>query len=244
MTNDSTVLSAQNISKFFNQKTILDNISMHINKGEIIGLLGPNGAGKSTLFNILIGLIKPDIGNIVLNGVDIVTLPIHMRSRLGIGYLPQDSSIFPTLSAEDNIRIILEIIYSDKKIIELRLNSLLDEFTIAHVRKKSAILLSGGQKRRLEIARTIASDPLFIMLDEPFAGIDPIAIRDIKSLLQQLKQRNIGIVISDHNVRDTLDIVDRSYIIYEGKVLSSGTKEEILKSQDVRTKYIGNSMHS
>lgn len=232
-------LLVQNISKSYDKKPILRDINLKLQKGEAVGLFGPNGAGKTTLFSVIIGLIKTDLGQIVLNGQDITNLPMHLRARLGIGYLPQESSIFRGLNVKDNIKAILEISYNQRKFIDIRAEELLDEFSIRHLKNKPSIALSGGERRRLEIARAIATNPNFMMLDEPLAGIDPLAIGDIKGLVSHLKDRNIGILITDHNVRDTLDIVDRAYIIYDGKVLMDGTPEEIVGSDEVREVYLG-----
>ena len=232
-------LCIKNLSKSYDRKPILKDINCFITQGEVVGLFGPNGAGKTTLFSIIIGLIKPDLGQLSLNDQDITYLPMYSRSRLGLGYLPQESSIFKGLSVRDNIRAILEIASSDNSEIESKCDSLLDEFSISHLANKSSSTLSGGERRRLEIARTLASGPKFILLDEPLAGIDPIAVKDIKILITHLKKRNIGVLITDHNVRDTLDIVDRAYIIYDGKVLMEGTAAEIVKSSEVREVYLG-----
>lgn len=234
-------LRIENISKSYNKKFTLQNISIEVNSGEVVGLFGPNGAGKTTCFSIIIGLVKPDSGSgkLFLEDQDITDLPIHLRAKMGIGYLPQESSIFDGLSVADNIRAILEIVEQDQEIINNRIEELLREFSINHLRDADASRLSGGERRRLEIARSLASNPKFIMLDEPLAGIDPLVIADIKKLVKHLKERNIGILITDHNVRDTLDIVDRAYIIYEGKVLMSGQPKEIVNSKAVKQVYLG-----
>ena len=205
----------------------------------MVGLFGPNGAGKTTLFSIIIGLVKADLGELSLNNQDITNLPMYSRSRLGLGYLPQESSIFRGLSVKDNIIAILEITLNNKQEIESKCEELMDEFSISHLKNKSSSTLSGGERRRLEIARTLAANPKFILLDERLAGIDPIAVKDIKLLVSHLKNRNIGILITDHNVRDTLDIVDRAYIIYDGKVLMEGKPSEIVGSSEVREVYLG-----
>ncbi len=232
-------LVVQNISKAYDKKSVLRNINCYIKQGEVVGLFGPNGAGKTTLFSIIIGLIKTDIGQLLLNKQDITNLPMYLRSRLGFSYLPQESSIFRGLTVKNNIKIILEIVYKDKEEIEFKANELLDEFSIGHLKNKMSTTLSGGERRRLEIARALATNPNFILLDEPLAGIDPIAVRNIKQLVFHLKDRNIGILITDHNVRDTLDIVDRVYIIYDGKVLMEGPPSEIIGSTKVREVYLG-----
>ncbi len=230
----------QNISKSYNKKPILSDISIEVSQGESIGLFGPNGAGKTTLFSIIIGIVKTDTGRLYLGNHDITTLPIHIRSQLGISYLPQESSIFRSMNVRDNIKAILEIKNSDKEEIDHKATELLNEFSISHLENKIASTLSGGERRRLEIARTLASNPRFILLDEPLAGIDPIAVNDIKHLISHLKERNIGILVTDHNVRETLDMVDRTYVIYDGKILMAGTPEEIINSAKVRELYLGN----
>ncbi len=234
-------LSIENISKSYGKKEVLKNISMELEIGEIVGLFGPNGAGKTTCFGIIAGLISPDSGKLVLGQDDITKLPVHLRAKLGIGYLPQESSVFLGLSVEDNIRAILEIVEKDREVIKNKTENLLREFSINHLRDADSGRLSGGERRRLEIARCLASDPKFIMLDEPLAGIDPLAVSDVKKLVKHLKERDIGILITDHNVRDTLDVVDRAYIIYEGTVLTSGTPKEIIKNSKVKNVYLGDS---
>ena len=230
----------QNISKSYNKKPILSDISIEVSQGESIGLFGPNGAGKTTLFSIIIGIVKTDTGRLYLGNHDITNLPIHIRSQLGISYLPQESSIFRSMNVRDNIKAILEIKNSDKEEIDHKATELLNEFSISHLENKIASTLSGGERRRLEIARTLASNPRFILLDEPLAGIDPIAVNDIKYLVSHLKERNIGILVTDHNVRETLDMVDLTYVIYDGKILMAGTPEEIINSAKVRKLYLGN----
>ena len=232
-------LVIKNLSKSYDRKPVLRDINCCLYQGEVVGLFGPNGAGKTTLFSIIIGLIRADLGELSLNDQDITNLPMYSRSRLGLGYLPQESSIFRGLSVKDNIRAILEITLISKEETESKCEELMDEFSISHLKNKSSSTLSGGERRRLEIARTLASNPKFILLDEPLAGIDPIAVKDIKLLISHLKNRNIGILITDHNVRDTLDIVDRAYIIYDGKVLMEGKPSEIVGSSEVREVYLG-----
>jgi lipopolysaccharide export system ATP-binding protein len=229
----------QNISKSYNKKPVLSDISIEVSQGESIGLFGPNGAGKTTLFSIIIGILKTDFGRLSMGDHDITNLPIHIRAQLGISYLPQESSVFRSMNVRDNIKAILEIKTSDKEEIETKATELLNEFSISHLQNKIASTLSGGERRRLEIARTLASNPRFILLDEPLAGIDPIAVNDIKRLVGHLKDRNIGILVTDHNVRETLDIVDRAYVIYDGKILMEGTPEEIINSAKVRELYLG-----
>lgn len=232
-------LVVKNLSKSYDRKPVLRDINCSLYQGEVVGLFGPNGAGKTTLFSIIIGLVKADLGELSLNDQDITNLPMYSRSRLGLGYLPQESSIFRGLSVKDNIIAILEITLNNKQEIESKCEELMDEFSISHLKNKSSSTLSGGERRRLEIARTLAANPKFILLDEPLAGIDPIAVKDIKLLVSHLKNRNIGILITDHNVRDTLDIVDRAYIIYDGKVLMEGKPSEIVGSSEVREVYLG-----
>ncbi|HJK85247.1 MAG TPA: LPS export ABC transporter ATP-binding protein [Candidatus Megaira endosymbiont of Stentor roeselii] len=232
-------LVAQNISKSYNKKPVLQDVSIDLKQGEAVGLLGPNGAGKTTLFSIIIGITKTDNGRLGLGDHDITNLPIYLRARLGISYLPQESSIFRGLTVKNNIKAILEVKNFTKEEIEEKATKLLDEFSISHLQNKIATTLSGGERRRLEIARSLASTPDFILLDEPLAGIDPIAVNDIKNLVSHLKERNIGILITDHNVRETLDIVDRAYIIYDGKILMHGIPSEIIDNTKVREVYLG-----
>ncbi|MCC8461102.1 MAG: LPS export ABC transporter ATP-binding protein [Candidatus Megaira endosymbiont of Carteria cerasiformis] len=232
-------LVAQNISKSYNKKPVLQDVSIDLKQGEAVALLGPNGAGKTTLFSIIIGITKTDNGRLGLGDHDITNLPIYLRARLGISYLPQESSIFRGLTVKNNIKAILEVKNFTKEEIEEKASKLLDEFSISHLQNKIATTLSGGERRRLEIARSLASNPDFILLDEPLAGIDPIAVNDIKNLVSHLKERNIGILITDHNVRETLDIVDRAYIIYDGKILMHGIPSEIIDNTKVREVYLG-----
>jgi lipopolysaccharide export system ATP-binding protein len=232
-------LVIQNISKAYNKKPVLRDINCHFAQGEAVGILGPNGAGKTTLFSIIIGLIGADLGQLLLNEQNITDLPMYLRAKLGFSYLPQESSIFRGLTVRDNIKAILEVVYDDKEKIESKADELLDEFSITHLKDKMAPTLSGGERRRLEIARALATEPNFILLDEPLAGVDPIAVKDIKNLVAHLKDRNIGVLITDHNVRDTLDIIDRAYIIYDGKVLMDGKPAEIVGHTKVREVYLG-----
>lgn len=229
------------VEKKFRKRSVLRGVSLKIDKGEVVGLLGPNGAGKTTTFYTMIGLIEPDAGRILLDGHDITHLPMYRRARLGIGYLPQEASIFRGMNVEENIWAVLEICEPDRNIREEMLESLLTEFSITHIRHASAMALSGGERRRVEIARALATRPSFILLDEPFAGIDPIAISDIRNLVSHLKDRGIGVLITDHNVRETLEIIDRAYIIHDGQVLMSGTPKEIVENEDVRRVYLGDS---
>mgnify|MGYP001999198020 FL=1 len=218
---------------------MLRDVSVELHRGEIIGLLGPNGAGKTTCFYIITGLITPDYGSISLDGADITQLPMYRRSRLGIGYLPQEASIFRGLTVENNIRAVLEVVESDRDQREAMLDALLAEFSISHLRRTPAVALSGGERRRVEIARALASQPAFMLLDEPLAGIDPIAVHDIRELVYHLKDRGIGVLITDHNVRETLDMVERAYILHDGMVLMQGAPDEIVDHDEVRRVYLG-----
>jgi len=236
---DNRGLVARNLSKSYKQRPVLREVSLSVQRGEVVGLLGPNGAGKTTSFYIVTGLISPDYGTITLDGNDITSLPMYRRARLGIGYLPQEASIFRGLSVENNIRAILEVAVDHHDQRETRLEELLAEFSISHLRRTPALALSGGERRRVEIARALAADPSFILLDEPLAGIDPIAVNDIRDLVSHLKNRGIGVLITDHNVRETLDIVDRAYILHDGRVLMEGAPDEIVTHKDVRRVYLG-----
>ena len=236
---DNDMLEIFNIGKKYKNRSVLKNVSLHVKKGEAVGLLGPNGAGKTTCFYCVIGLVTPDYGDVHLGGEDITNMPMYKRARMGIGYLPQEASIFRSLSVEDNIKAILELVEEDENKREAKLEELLFEFSIAHLRKSPAVALSGGERRRLEIARALASNPEFILLDEPLAGIDPIAVAEIRELVSQLKNRGLGVLITDHNVRETLDIIDRAYILHGGCVLMEGTPEEIVKNKEVRKVYLG-----
>lgn len=238
--NDETdVLEIFNIGKKYKKRTVLKNVSLHVRKGEAVGLLGPNGAGKTTCFYCVTGLITPDYGDVYINGQDITDMPMYKRAKMGIGYLPQESSIFRSLSVEDNIKAILQVVEEDESRRETTLEELLNEFSIAHLRHQPALALSGGERRRLEIARALACKPSFILLDEPLAGIDPIAVGEIRNLVAQLKNRGLGVLITDHNVRETLDIIDRAYILYAGAVLMEGTPQQIVANDDVRKVYLG-----
>ena len=233
-------LSATNLVKHYNKRTVVDGVSLYIDSGEIVGLLGPNGAGKTTSFYIIVGLIKADAGEIMLDQTRLTKLPMHARAQLGVGYLPQEPSIFRKLNTEDNLRAVLEIrtdITDVQK--ELLLEDLLHEFGISHLRHQAAIGLSGGERRRVEIARALASEPQFILLDEPFAGVDPISIIEIQKIIRHLQERGIGILITEHNVRETLGTCHRAYILNEGKVIAEGSPEEILENQEVREVYLG-----
>ena len=233
------VLSIQHVAKAYKTRRVVQDVSMTVRRGEAVGLLGPNGAGKTTTFYMITGLVRPDSGSILLDGNDVTSLPMYRRARLGIGYLPQEASIFRGLSVEDNIRAVLEIAERDKAVRERELDMLLEEFDLARLRKAPSIALSGGERRRCEIARALANRPSFMLLDEPFAGIDPIAVGDIRTLTQHLKRRGIGVLITDHNVRETLGLIDRAYIIHSGHVLTSGPPEAIVQNPDVRRHYLG-----
>jgi len=232
-------LVGRDLGKTFARRPVLHNVSVAVRRGEAVGLLGPNGAGKTTCFYIIIGLIAPDAGSVFLDGNDITDLPMYRRARLGIGYLPQEASIFRGLTVEQNIRAVLEVVESSRERREADLDALLSEFAIGHLRRTPALALSGGERRRVEIARALASRPAFILLDEPLAGIDPIAVGEIRDLVYHLKDRGIGVLITDHNVRETLEIVDRAYILHEGVVLMEGLPAEIVAHEDVRRVYLG-----
>lgn len=232
-------LAAENIGKRFDKRPVVRSVSLNIQRGEVVGLLGPNGAGKTTCFYLIIGLISPDYGTIIVDGHDITDLPMYRRARLGIGYLPQEASIFRGLTVENNIRAVLEVVEKSRDQREIMLEALLAEFSITHLRRTPALALSGGERRRVEIARALASRPHFVLLDEPLAGIDPIAVGDIRELITHLKDRGIGVLITDHNVRETLDIIDRAYIIHDGMVLMEGTPADIVGNEDVRRVYLG-----
>jgi lipopolysaccharide export system ATP-binding protein len=236
---DNRGLLAHNLGKSFKRRPVVRGVSVELQRGEVVGLLGPNGAGKTTCFYMMTGLIRADYGNIALDGADITDLPMYRRARLGIGYLPQEPSIFRGLNVENNIRAVLEVVEADREQRETMLDDLLAEFSITHLRNTPAVALSGGERRRVEIARALASQPHFILLDEPLAGIDPIAVGDIRDLVLHLKDRGIGVLITDHNVRETLDVVDRAYIIHEGRVLMEGTPAQIVAHEDVRRVYLG-----
>jgi lipopolysaccharide export system ATP-binding protein len=232
-------LQVVSIAKSYDKRTVLTDVSLSVGRGEVIGLLGPNGAGKTTCFYSVMGLVKPDSGRIILDGVDITGLPMYRRAILGLGYLPQETSIFRGLSIEKNISTVLELAEPDPVARSEKLERLLDEFGLARLRTAPAMALSGGERRRAEIARALAADPSIMLLDEPFAGIDPISIADIRDLVKDLKRRDIGVLITDHNVRETLDIVDRAYIIYDGRVLFTGSPGELVADANVRRLYLG-----
>ncbi len=232
-------LSSQNLIKQYGSKRVVNDVSVEVNTGEIVGLLGPNGAGKTTTFYMFVGLVKPDTGKIFLNDEEITHLPMYRRARKGLGYLPQEASVFRELSVEDNIKAILEITQLTPIEQKEKLESLIEEFGLGRVRKNLGKVLSGGERRRTEIARALATDPSFILLDEPFAGVDPIAVEDIQAIVSKLKEKNIGILITDHNVQETLSITDRAYLLFEGKLLKQGTAEELAADEMVRKVYLG-----
>ncbi len=232
-------IHTQNLVKQYGKRIVVNNVSFEVSQGEIVGLLGPNGAGKTTSFYQVVGLVKPDSGSVFLDDEDITKLPMYKRANKGIGYLPQEASIFRKLSVEDNISAVLEMTKLTKGEQERKLEELLDEFRLGHVRKSNGDVLSGGERRRTEIARALAVSPKFILLDEPFAGIDPIAVEDIQSIVATLKFKNIGILITDHNVQETLSITDRAYLLFEGKILKAGTAEELAADEQVRKVYLG-----
>ena len=235
----SLKIHTDNLQKSYKGRTVVNNVSIEVKQGEIVGLLGPNGAGKTTTFYMVVGLIKPDTGKVYLNEIDITKLPMYKRAQMGIGYLPQEASVFRKLSVEDNIMAVLEMTKLKKLERNAKLETLLTEFNLHHVRKNNGDSLSGGERRRTEIARALAVDPKFILLDEPFAGVDPIAVEDIQAVVAKLKYKNIGILITDHNVNETLSICDRAYLLIEGKIFKHGTAEELAANDDVRRLYLG-----
>jgi lipopolysaccharide export system ATP-binding protein len=233
------ILRSENLIKKYKNRIVANNVSVQVQQGEIVGLLGPNGAGKTTSFYMIVGMVKPNAGKIFLDDRDITNEPMYKRAQLGVGYLPQEASVFRKLSIEDNLRAVLEMTKLTKKEQELKVESLLDEFALHHVRKNLGDQLSGGERRRTEIARALATDPKFILLDEPFAGVDPIAVEDIQSVIRKLKDKNIGILITDHNVHETLNITDRTYLLYAGEVIKSGSAEDLANDEMVRRVYLG-----
>ena len=235
----NNILKIEHLQKSYKERLVIKDINIEVKQGEVVGLLGPNGAGKTTSFYMIVGLVKADSGKILLNNNDITKLPMYIRSKMGIGYLPQEASIFRNMTVEDNIYSILQIVEKNKKERIKKLKELIDDFSIGHIRKSMGVSLSGGERRRVEIARALASNPSFILLDEPFAGIDPIAVNDIMHIITQLKNKGIGVLITDHNVRETLAIVDRAYIVYDGKILVSGDKNKILGDDKVKEVYLG-----
>ena len=232
-------LLIRNIGKSYKKRPVLRDVSLELHRGEVVALLGPNGAGKTTCFYSIAGLVNPDAGTVMIDGSDITFLPMYRRAKMGIGYLPQEASIFRGMSVEDNIRSILELNITGRRQQQKMLDELLAEFSITHLRRASALALSGGERRRVEIARCLASQPKYVLFDEPFAGVDPIAVNEIRDLVSHLKDRGIGVLITDHNVRETLEIVDRAYILHDGTVLMSGTPEEVVQDQQVRQVYLG-----
>ncbi|QHQ36848.1 LPS export ABC transporter ATP-binding protein [Algicella marina] len=232
-------LAVRGLGKSYRKRRVLTDVSLDLKRGEVVALLGPNGAGKTTCFYAVAGLVTPELGSVTVDGQDVTLLPMYRRAKMGIGYLPQEASIFRGLSVESNIRAVLELHYSDRTERENRLDELLAEFSITHLRRASALALSGGERRRVEIARCLASDPSFVLLDEPFAGVDPIAVGEIRTLTAQLKDRGLGVLITDHNVRETLSIVDRAYILHDGTILMSGTPDEVVADDNVRRVYLG-----
>ncbi len=239
VTESPSGLQVQSLRKAYRKRVVIRDFSMELHRGEVVALLGPNGSGKTTTFYAVAGLLVPEGGRVSIDGRDVTTLPMYRRAKLGIGYLPQEMSIFRGLSVEDNITAILDITYKDQHKRRERLEELLSEFSIEHLRRAPALALSGGERRRVEIARCLAADPKYLLLDEPFAGVDPISVGDIRHLVADLKKRGIGVLITDHNVRETLEIVDRAYILHDGKVLMSGTPEEVVENENVRRVYLG-----
>jgi len=236
-----TTLAAKQLIKTYNKRNVVNGVSLHVNTGEVVGLLGPNGAGKTTSFYMMVGLIKADEGAILLDELDITQHPMHLRAKLGVGYLPQEPSVFRKLSVADNLRAVLQIRTDlTEGQMELIIEELLEEFHIPHLRNQMALSLSGGERRRVEIARALASNPQFILLDEPFAGVDPISVEDIQAIIEHLKDRGIGILITEHNVQETLGICSRAYILNEGRVIAEGTTDEIVQNEEVRKVYLGN----
>ncbi|SEM60723.1 lipopolysaccharide export system ATP-binding protein [Gemmobacter aquatilis] len=232
-------LHVRGLRKSYRKRPVIRDVTLDLNRGEVVALLGPNGSGKTTCFYAIAGLVTPEGGQVLIDGKDVTALPMYRRARLGVGYLPQEMSIFRGLSVEDNILAVLEIAESDPHKRRERLEELLSDFSITHLRRAPALALSGGERRRVEIARCLAAEPKYLLLDEPFAGVDPIAVGEIRHLVQDLKSRGLGVLITDHNVRETLEIVDRAYILHDGKVLMSGTAEEIVKDETVRRVYLG-----
>lgn len=239
VTPGSAGLQVRNLRKSYKKRLVLRDVSLDLARGEVVALLGPNGSGKTTCFYTIAGLVSPESGSVLIDGRDVTSLPMYRRARLGIGYLPQEVSIFRGLSVEDNILAVLEIVIADRHKRRERLEELLTEFSITHIRAAPALALSGGERRRVEIARCLAADPKYLLLDEPFAGVDPIAVNEIRHLVHDLKSRGLGVLITDHNVRETLDIVDRAYILHDGHVLMSGTADEIVRDETVRRVYLG-----
>ena len=243
LTQGTVGLQITNLRKSYRKKVIIRDFSMELNRGEVVALLGPNGSGKTTTFYAVAGLVTPEGGTVVVDGNDVTTLPMYRRAQLGIGYLPQEMSVFRGLNVEDNISAILEISVPSRQRRQERLEELLSDFSIEHLRRAPALALSGGERRRVEIARCLAANPKYLLLDEPFAGVDPISVGDIRNLVSDLKKRGIGVLITDHNVRETLEIVDRAYILHDGKVLMSGTPNDVVENENVRRVYLGDNFH-
>ncbi|WP_294619347.1 LPS export ABC transporter ATP-binding protein [uncultured Roseovarius sp.] len=241
LAHENSGLQVKNLRKSYNKRVVIRDVSLDLQQGEVVALLGPNGSGKTTTFYAIAGLIYPEGGHVLLDGRDVTTLPMYRRAKMGVGYLPQEMSIFRGMSVEDNIMSILDISQPDRHKRRERLEELLSEFSIEHLRRAPALALSGGERRRVEIARCLAADPKYLLLDEPFAGVDPISVGDIRHLVADLKKRGIGVLITDHNVRETLEIVDRAYILHDGKVLMSGSPEEVVENENVRRVYLGDS---
>ena len=241
--NKDQILSGLNLTKIYGPREVVKGITIHVKRGEVVGLLGPNGAGKTTTFYMITGMIKPNSGNVQLNGADITSLPMYQRARRGVGYLSQEPSVFTKLTVEDNLRLVLQMTSLSREDQSLRLEKLLGDFSITHIRKSKAYTLSGGERRRTEIARALVMKPQFLLLDEPFSCIDPIAVEDIQKIIVDLKSRNIGVLITDHNVRETLSITDRSYLLFEGKILKSGTARELTEDEEARRLYLGSKFH-
>lgn len=239
VTKGSGGLVVDKLRKSYRKKVVIRDFSMHLDRGEVVALLGPNGSGKTTTFYSVAGLVYPEAGRVTIDGADVTTLPMYRRARMGIGYLPQEMSIFRGLSVEDNILAVLDITISDQHTKRERLEELLSDFSIEHLRRAPALALSGGERRRVEIARCLAANPKYLLLDEPFAGVDPISVGDIRHLVSDLKNRGIGVLITDHNVRETLEIVERAYILHDGKVLMSGTPQDVVENENVRRVYLG-----
>lgn len=233
------ILRAENIVKKYRKRTVVNEVSFEVKQGEIVGLLGPNGAGKTTSFYMIVGLIQPLSGKIYLDDEDITNLPVYKRAKKGVGYLAQEASVFRKLSIEDNLKAVLEMTNYTKEYQKEKLETLIEEFGLQHIRKSKGVQLSGGERRRTEIARALAIDPKFILLDEPFAGVDPIAVEDIQQIVVRLKEKNIGVLITDHNVHETLSITDRSYLLFEGSIMKAGTAEDLANDEDVRRVYLG-----
>lgn len=239
LTDGTTGLKISHLRKSYRKKLVIRDFSMELMRGEVVALLGPNGSGKTTTFYAVAGLVTPEAGTVILDGTDVTTLPMYRRAQMGIGYLPQEISIFRGLSVQENILAILEIVEHDRHKRRERLEELLSEFSIEHIRRAPALALSGGERRRVEIARSLAANPKYLLLDEPFAGVDPISVGDIRNLVADLKKRGIGVLITDHNVRETLEIVDRAYILHDGQVLMSGTPQDVVQNENVRRVYLG-----